>query len=131
MGPEKSTTSVLIVADLSTCRQEEYEKSAAGRAAKAQMKAMKESKTAGNQGEPVLKVPVAPTVPLSRLYCNFPLFRPCKNELLLSRVCLLNNLLTGAVADGFINFSCRDLCYSHVSIQNHVQVFHFNGMMRP
>ncbi|KAK3136596.1 hypothetical protein QOZ80_5BG0439120 [Eleusine coracana subsp. coracana] len=35
-------------------RQEEYDKSAAGRAAKAQMKAMKESKTA-NQGEPVLK----------------------------------------------------------------------------
>ncbi|KAJ1253859.1 hypothetical protein BS78_K168400 [Paspalum vaginatum] len=33
---------------------EEYDKSAAGRAAKAQMKAMKESKTS-NQGEPVLK----------------------------------------------------------------------------
>ncbi|CAN6329205.1 unnamed protein product, partial [Urochloa humidicola] len=35
-------------------RQEEFDKSAAGRAAKAQMKAMKESKTS-NQGEPVLK----------------------------------------------------------------------------
>ncbi|RCV19060.1 hypothetical protein SETIT_3G353600v2 [Setaria italica] len=36
-------------------RQEEFDKSAAGRAAKAQMKAMKESKTTSNQGEPVLK----------------------------------------------------------------------------
>ncbi|CAL4892017.1 unnamed protein product [Urochloa decumbens] len=35
-------------------RQEAFDKSAAGRAAKAQMKAMKESKTS-NQGEPVLK----------------------------------------------------------------------------
>ncbi|KAL6842184.1 hypothetical protein ACP4OV_028163 [Aristida adscensionis] len=35
-------------------RQAEFDKSAAGRAAKAQMKAMKESKTS-NQGEPVLK----------------------------------------------------------------------------
>ncbi|TKW29039.1 hypothetical protein SEVIR_3G369200v4 [Setaria viridis] len=36
-------------------RHEEFDKSAAGRAAKAQMKAMKESKTTSNQGEPVLK----------------------------------------------------------------------------
>ncbi|EEC69361.1 hypothetical protein OsI_38482 [Oryza sativa Indica Group] len=37
-------------------RQEEFDRSAAGRAAKAQMKAMKEAKTSSNQGEPVLKV---------------------------------------------------------------------------
>uniref|UniRef100_A0A0E0MMV8 Uncharacterized protein n=1 Tax=Oryza punctata TaxID=4537 RepID=A0A0E0MMV8_ORYPU len=36
-------------------RQEEFDRSAAGRAAKAQMKAMKEAKTSSNQGEPVLK----------------------------------------------------------------------------
>uniref|UniRef100_A0A453K3I9 Uncharacterized protein n=1 Tax=Aegilops tauschii subsp. strangulata TaxID=200361 RepID=A0A453K3I9_AEGTS len=35
--------------------QQEYEKSAAGRAARAQIKAMKEAKTSSNQGEPVLK----------------------------------------------------------------------------
>uniref|UniRef100_A0A0D3HUX9 Uncharacterized protein n=1 Tax=Oryza barthii TaxID=65489 RepID=A0A0D3HUX9_9ORYZ len=35
--------------------EEEFDRSAAGRAAKAQMKAMKEAKTSSNQGEPVLK----------------------------------------------------------------------------
>jgi hypothetical protein len=45
----------------STCRQQEYEKSAAGRAAKAQMKAMKESKTSNQGGEPVLKVTIIST----------------------------------------------------------------------
>uniref|UniRef100_A0A0E0JAZ3 Uncharacterized protein n=1 Tax=Oryza nivara TaxID=4536 RepID=A0A0E0JAZ3_ORYNI len=41
-------------------RQEEFDRSAAGRAAKAQMKAMKEAKTSSNQGEPVLKVKSVP-----------------------------------------------------------------------
>jgi hypothetical protein len=49
-----------------TFRQQEYEKSAAGRAARAQIKAMKESKTSnqGNQGEPVMKVLLSYLVPI-------------------------------------------------------------------
>uniref|UniRef100_J3NDP8 Uncharacterized protein n=1 Tax=Oryza brachyantha TaxID=4533 RepID=J3NDP8_ORYBR len=50
--------------------QEEFDKSAAGRAAKAQMKAMKEAKASSNQGEPVLKVSLSSVTRLKMLTVN-------------------------------------------------------------
>lgn len=42
--------------DINICRQEEFEKSAAGRAARAQLAANAKQSATANKGEPVLKV---------------------------------------------------------------------------
>lgn len=48
--------------DINICRQEEFEKSAAGRAARAQLAANAKQSANNNKGEPVLKVSKLPVI---------------------------------------------------------------------
>ena len=52
---EYANIGLLIFAD-HNCRQEQFEKSAAGRAARAQLQGMAKQSANSNKGEPVLKV---------------------------------------------------------------------------